>query len=355
MGARVSVLPDLGFWQGRRVLVTGHTGFKGSWLTFWLHRMGARVFGVALPEPPSEPSLWEQIDLGVEEVRTDIRSDAWHGAAASFQPEVVLHLAAQPLVSVGYAQPRTTFDTNVAGTQAVLDQARRWQDLLACVVVTTDKVYDPRQQGPHRESDFLGGHDPYSASKAAAELAVASWPVPIAGLATARAGNVIGGGDWARDRLLPDLVRAWSQHTPVALRNTSAVRPWQHVVEPLAGYLAYAQHLASGFPVPTALNFGPHAAEMVSVGELVAEAARIWGPEQAAWTDGDGGGFHENPHLTLDSTLAAQSLGWSGVMDWRQSLTLTLTWYRGWLAGTPAGELMAADLDRFSELAGEAG
>ena len=246
------------YWSGRRVLVTGHTGFKGSWLTCWLRDLGAEVHGVSLPEPPSTPSLWDQLALpGVTEVRADVASGDWQDSVVAFDPHVVLHLAAQPLVSVGYADPATTFRSNVEGTARVLDLLPRVGSLAATVVITTDKVYDVRQPAPYAEDAFLGGKDPYSASKAAAELVVHSWPAAGTPVGTARAGNVIGGGDWALDRIVPDLVRAWSAGEEAELRNPAAVRPWQHVVEPLAGYLAYAEALATGRDVPTALNFGP--------------------------------------------------------------------------------------------------
>lgn len=323
--------PDRSFWAGRRVLVTGHTGFKGSWLTCWLRALGSQVYGVSLPEPPSEPSLWEQLALeGVPETRADIASTGWQEQVRSFHPEVVLHLAAQPLVTVGYEDPALTFRTNVQGTVAVVALLADLPSLLASVVVTTDKVYDVRQPLPFSEAGYLGGKDPYSASKAAAELVVHAWPTD-APLVTARAGNVVGGGDWGRDRLLPDLVRAWSAGETALLRMPDAVRPWQHVVEPLSGYLAYAQALAAGAPVPPALNFGPDAAAAVPVIDVVAVAATQWRRlvpgSNPRWRVAERPPVEETRVLMLDSSLAHETLGWAGRWDWQTAIGRTLEWY----------------------------
>ena len=346
-------LPDPAFWAGRRVLVTGHTGFKGSWLTAWLQGLGATVMGVALPGAPTAPSLWDQLALdGVEDLRADIAGDAWQEAVRRFSPEVVLHLAAQSLVSVGHAEPARTFEANVLGTVRVLDALDGLGDLVAALIITTDKVYEPSQPPPHSEAHHLGGADPYSASKAAAEIAVRAWPRLVAPCATARAGNVIGGGDWAAHRLLPDLVRAWSGRVPVVLRNPFGVRPWQHVLEPLRGYLLYAEALASGAPVPSALNFGPAESQSVPVGELVRFAADQWQrlggdlPEPR-WTESREVQFNETAELTLDSSLAAHELGWASVFSWRDAVAMTLEWYAGVLAGTSAATLVRAQLDSY--------
>lgn len=340
--------PDPAFWRGRRVLVTGHTGFKGSWLTWWLREMGSDVHGVSLAKPPSRPSLWERLaPVGITESRTDIAGEAWQEQARAFAPDIVLHLAAQPLVSTGYAQPRTTFVTNVQGTANVLDFVTNLPAVQACVVITTDKVYDIRQTAPYSESAFLGGKDPYSASKAAAELVVASWPTPVA-VATARAGNVIGGGDWADDRLLPDLVRAWASDDDVVLRMPGAVRPWQHVVEPLAGYLLYAEELARGTDVPRGLNFGPSRAQAVAVGDFVEFAADEWQRlvpgSSAGWRVEGRPDLKETAVLTLDSTAAADVLGWHGRWDWREAVTRSLAWYVEEARGADPKDLVSTDL-----------
>lgn len=352
MGACVThaALPTEDFWHGKRVLVTGHTGFKGSWLSSWLRLLGAEVLGVSLPEPVSNPSLWEQLQLNdVEEVREDIvTGTSWPEAARRFSPHVVLHLAAQPLVSRGWAAPATTFAVNVQGTVRVLELTRTLPDLLATLVVTTDKVYDPRQPPPYDEQAPLGGHDPYSASKAAAELVVQAWPEGTP-RGTARAGNVIGGGDWALDRLLPDLVRGWSAGSTVRLRHPESVRPWQHVLEPLRGYLLYAQALAQGAPLQHGINFGPTDAQAVPVRTVVQCAAEEWGRlgrtlPATPWVSTDASTFAETDVLTLNSGLAQEALGWVGVMEWDEGVRLTLEWHAATAGGEPAAEVVQRQL-----------
>jgi CDP-glucose 4,6-dehydratase len=356
MAAEVSrPLPDPDFWRGRRVLLTGHTGFKGSWLTAWLKQLGAEVMGVSLPTLPTEPSLWAQLGLaGVHDVRADIATDSWTTEAKGFSPEVVLHLAAQPLVSVGYAEPARTFEVNVQGTVQVMDLLSDLDDLMVALVVTTDKVYDPHQSAPHTEDHHVGGLDPYAASKAAAELVVRSWPGTFTARATARAGNVIGGGDWADGRLLPDLVRAWGAGERVVLRCPQGVRPWQHVLEPLRGYLLYAEALAAGRDVPAALNFGPADGQSVAVAEVVAFAALRWRDlggtvPGSGWVAATLPQYDETPELTLDSRLATDRLGWAGALHWHDAVTLTLEWYRGLGSGTAAADLVSAQLRSYTE------
>jgi CDP-glucose 4,6-dehydratase len=349
LGPAVNAFPDPGTWAGRRVLVTGNTGFKGSWLTYWLERLGAEVLGLSLAEPPSEPSLWEEMALDVDTIRGDICEPEWVGRVRDFRPEVVFHLAAQPIVAEGYRSPGRTFDTNVSGVARVLESLRDLPGLLALVVVTTDKVYDPRQPGPHDEGHFLGGRDPYSASKAAAELVCGSWPDAGLPLVTARAGNVVGGGDWAVDRLVPDLVRAWSSGTTLTLRDPSGVRPWQHVLEPLRGYLLYAEALMAGRPVSGALNFGPTAADMVAVGDIVDFSAAVWAGGRGLdapmpWASTAQRPYAETAFLTLSSDRAARELGWTGLLHWQETVAMTLAWYQSHLAGTSAVRLVGDDL-----------
>jgi len=350
---RRNPLPDPSFWRGRRVLLTGHTGFKGAWLAYWLRSLGAEVLGISLPAAPSEPSLWEQLAFtDVREVRADIASDAWQDEGTTFAPEVVLHLAAQALVPVGYTHPYETFHSNVLGTIEVVRFACQTPSVLATVVITTDKVYDARQRGPHSEGSFLGGVDPYAASKAAAELVVGSWPTGASRRGTARAGNVIGGGDWAADRLIPDLVRAWSADTSLVLRNPSSIRPWQHVLEPLRGYLAYAEALAAGESVAPSYNFGPAGTQEAPVQDLVAHAADVWSElgervPEAAWMAAASTTYRETSELTLDSTLVKQQLAWSGVLDWKQAVRLALEWYSGCKSGRLASELVGAQLKTY--------
>jgi CDP-glucose 4,6-dehydratase len=349
-------LPDPAFWNGRRVLLTGHTGFKGSWLTRWLQTLGAEVMGISLPEPPTTPSLWQQLDLvGVADHRGDITTVGFGESVRAFAPTVVLHLAAQSLVSVGYAEPGRTFEVNVLGTVRVLEWVSSLEGVVATLVITTDKVYDPSPAPPHGESDRLGGREPYSASTAAAELVVAGWPAG-APRATARAGNVIGGGDWAANRLLPDLVRAWSAGTAPVLRYPEAVRPWQHVLEPLRGYLLYAEALASSpAEVAPSLNFGPADRQAVPVATIVEFAAGEWqrlgGTLPApAWTRSSDMHLAETGELTLDSRLAAEQLGWSSILGWQEAVALTLEWYHQALAGVPADELVVRQLASYSAL-----
>jgi CDP-glucose 4,6-dehydratase len=353
-------LPDPAFWNGRRVLLTGHTGFKGSWLTRWLRTLGAEVMGISLPEPPTTPSLWDQLDLvGVSDRRGDITTGDWSETVRTFGPTVVLHLAAQSLVSVGYAEPGRTFEVNVLGTVRVLEWISSLDDVAATLVITTDKVYDPSQPAPHDESHRLGGREPYSASKAAAELVVAGWPAGPP-RATARAGNVIGGGDWAVDRLLPDLVRAWSAGAAPVLRYPEAVRPWQHVLEPLRGYLLYAEALASGrADLAPGLNFGPADRQAVSVSTLAEFASGEWqrlgGALPApAWMRSSDAHLAETGELTLDSRLAAEQLGWSSILGWQEAVALTLEWYHHARAGVPADELVVRQLATYSALVRDA-
>jgi CDP-glucose 4,6-dehydratase len=270
---------------------------------------------------------------------------------ARFAPSVVFHLAAQPLVSRGYAHPAETFDVNVGGTSRLLEAVSGSPSLDALVVITTDKVYDPRQAPPHREGDFLGGHDPYSASKAATELLCESWPVGGDRVVTARAGNVIGGGDWAADRLLPDAMRAWSSHQPVVLRNPTAVRPWQHVLEPLRGYLLFAEHVTRAPGEVASLNFGPTTADSVPVGDIVALAAEVWadGSAQPRWHV-EPSSMAEVQQLTIDASKAGADLGWRGALDWRTAVGWTVRWYRRHAAGIPASDLVTADLAAYRSI-----
>lgn len=329
------------FWAGRRVLLTGHTGFKGGWLALWLQELGAEVYGYALPAPV-EPSLWQAARLAerVPGTLADIR-DAQRVAevVAAFRPEVVLHLAAQPLVRESYRVPADTYATNVMGTVNLLDALGRSDSVRAVLVVTSDKCYENREWlWPYRESDGLGGHDPYSSSKACVELLCASWRESFlresgVALATARAGNVIGGGDWSVDRLLPDMLRAWQAGQSLTLRFPQAVRPWQHVLEPLHGYLRLAQALVEqGQAVASAWNFGPDNEGLVSVGELVQRLAQYW-PGRAPWTVEATGQPHEAGLLALDSSQARARLGWRPLWTLQQAIERTLDWHQAWQAG----------------------
>lgn len=332
----VAVTPEPAFWAGRRVLVTGHTGFKGSWLLILLEALGARVTGLSLA-PDSTPSMFEAVggeslcDHHIADIRDAVAVEAIVKQAA---PEIVLHLAAQPLVRASYADPLGTYHTNVMGTAHVLEACRKAPSVSTIVSITTDKCYanDGRTEG-YREDAPLGGHDPYSNSKACAELVSACWRDSFlgqrgTGLATARAGNVIGGGDWSADRLVPDAIRAFSSGRALEIRNPDAIRPWQHVLEPLTGYLLLAQALATA-PARFACgwNFGPAPADMASVRQVIDLLATHWGVTQR-WTTQPGDHPHEAAMLTLDSSAADDALGWRPRLSLDRALALTADWYR---------------------------
>lgn len=340
------------FWHGRRVLLTGHTGFKGAWLALWLARRGAEVHGLALdPEPPR--SLFEEagIDALVRDGRGDIRDPAGVGRAVeAANPEVVFHLAAQSLVLRSYSDPLGTWATNVMGSAHLLEALRHRARPAAVVMVTTDKVYlNPETGHRHGEEDRLGGHDAYSASKAAMELAVASWrDAFLAGsgirVASARAGNVIGGGDWAEDRIVPDIARAVAAGIPVPLRNPEAVRPWQHVLEPLAGYLILAERLAeSDDPaLQSAFNFGPEPGASRSVRELAETFLEAW---PGRWQDAsEGAAPHEARLLALDSGKARRVLGVMPRWGFEEAVRRTAAFYRAAHEGEAPRALMEADI-----------
>ncbi|TBU99973.1 CDP-glucose 4,6-dehydratase [Stutzerimonas kirkiae] len=330
-----------GFWDGRRVFLTGHTGFKGGWLALWLRELGAEVHGYALPANTS-PALWQVAHLQgrLSSTLGDIRdAHALAATLAAFRPELVLHLAAQPLVRESYRTPADTYATNVMGTLNLLEAVRRCESVRAVVVVTSDKCYDNREwQWPYREQDALGGHDPYSSSKACTELLCASWRESFlreagVALATARAGNVLGGGDWSADRLVPDVLRAWQRGETLTLRYPHAVRPWQHVLEPLHGYLCLARALLEqGDAMAAAWNFGPDAEGVVTVAELVAQMARLW-PGESRWLADNTEQPHEAGLLSLDSSLARRRLGWRPRWALGQALERTLDWHRAWIDG----------------------
>jgi CDP-glucose 4,6-dehydratase len=348
------------FWAGRSVLVTGHTGFKGAWLCFWLHRAGAHVHGLAL-DPPSQPNLYDVAGLA-SRLTTDVRCDindyaAVQSAVRQSRPEVVLHLAAQSLVRESYRQPLSTFSTNTMGTAHVLEAVAEAPSVRAVVVITTDKVYENREWVyPYREVDPLGGHDPYSASKAAAEIVAASYrasflqnrPERPVMLATARAGNVIGGGDWASERLVPDCLQAFAQGEPVQLRYPHAVRPWQHVLEPLSGYMLLAEKLLSedATRFATAWNFGPGVTGDATAGEVARQVATLWGPDAQLELD-PGQQPHEAGLLRLDVTRARSELHWRPRWNLAQALARTVQWYKGWRQGEDPAELCASQIDEF--------
>lgn len=344
------------FWLGRRVLLTGHTGFKGGWLALWLARMGAKVTGLAL-QPDTSPSLFERAGVGraiAASHYVDIRdASALATSVREAQPEVVLHLAAQPLVRRSYTQPVETFATNVMGTVNLLEALRGLDCVRVAVMVTTDKVYANREWWwPYREDDALGGHDPYSASKAACELVVESYRKSFLAeqgvrVASARAGNVIGGGDWSHDRLLPDAVRAWHTGNVLEIRRPDAVRPWQHVLEPLSAYLVLAEALWHGSALEGPYNFGPAAHEAATVRCVVELAQRIWGSDAAVrWGTGVAGP-HEAQLLSLETARARKVLGVTPRWGLEQSVARTVHWYRAVLSDGGALDLCHADIEAF--------
>lgn len=344
-------LSDFGTaYRGRRVLVTGHTGFKGSWLCLWLQTLGAEVAGLAL-DPSTKPSHWDLLKLSIEDHRIDVRDEAAvRGVFAAERPEIVFHLAAQPLVRRSYREPVATWATNVMGTAHVLEAARHTPEVRAVVVVTTDKCYENREwPWAYRERDRLGGHDPYSASKAGAELVAASYRTAFlqhpAGplLATARGGNVIGGGDWSEDRLIPDLVRSVIAGEPLVIRSPRATRPWQHVLDCLSGYLVLGQRLVAGDTTcAEAWNFGPDGEGNRTVEEVLHYLARSW--PQLRWEVTSTPQPHEAGLLQLDTAKAKMHLGWRPVWNLQKAVHHTANWYRQLLeaGGISSSEQLAA-------------
>lgn len=353
--------PNPTFWQNKRVLITGHTGFKGGWLALWLHRLGANVTGLSLA-PATEISLFEvaRVSSVCDSRLGDIRDPAIVAdTVRSSQPQIVLHLAAQALVRASYQRPLETFATNVMGTAHVLDALRDHRAVRAAVIATTDKVYRNREwEYPYREDDALGGHDPYSASKAASEIIVASYRDAFlrgqgVAVATARAGNVIGGGDWSTDRLIPDAVRAWTAGETLTIRSPGAIRPWQHVLEPLAAYLRLAECLfdtstgasQTGAAVRTghAYNFGPNTDDAATVGDVIELAREAYGDGQwASQTEPDAP--HEAGWLALEVAKARVDLGVVPQWPLQDAVRRTMHWYRRFAEGADARTLCEADI-----------
>lgn len=351
---------DAAFWRGRSVFLTGHTGFKGSWLALWLQRMGAVVTGYALA-PPQAPHLFRQLHQGpgLKSVIADVRDGvALRRALEESGSEVVFHLAAQPLVRRSYQDPVETYSTNVMGTVNLLEAVRLCPGVKSVVMVTSDKCYENREwPWGYRETDVMGGHDPYSSSKGCAELVSAAYRSSFfnpadygrhgVGLATARAGNVIGGGDWAQDRLVPDLLRAFAAGERAMIRQPNAVRPWQHVLEPLSGYLLLAEKLAKeGAPWAQAWNFGPSDSGAAPVGQVADRLAGLWG-ERAGW-DTDGQPHpHEAHWLKLECSKARQELGWKPRWSLERALQEIVRWHKAHAAGADLRALSLQQIDEF--------
>jgi CDP-glucose 4,6-dehydratase len=358
----LGVNPD--FWRGKRVFLTGHTGFKGSWLSLWLQSLGAEISGYALL-PPTSTNLFTLANVarGMHSQIGDVRDLAtMQLALQNARPEIVIHMAAQPLVRASYDDPVTTYATNVMGTVHLLEAVRHTPGVRAVINVTTDKCYENREwDWGYRESDVLGGHDPYSNSKGASELVTAAYrssffnPADHArhgvAVATARAGNVIGGGDWAVDRLVPDLLVALQSNTPAQIRNPQAIRPWQHVLEPLRGYMTLAERLYTDGPAfAEAWNFGPLDEDVRPVGWIASEMARLWGHD-TPWVDQSGTHPHEAHYLKLDISNARARLPWTPLLRLPDALLLTVDWARQQQAGADMRAESLAQIQNYQTLA----
>ena len=352
-----------GFWQGKRVLLTGHTGFKGSWLSLWLQSLGAQVTGYALA-PTTHPSLFEIADVaqGMTSVIGDIRDLANVQAVfAKHKPEIVIHMAAQPLVRYSYQNPVETYATNVMGTVHVLEAVRNTSGVKAVVNITTDKCYENREWvWGYRENEPMGGFDPYSNSKGCAELVSAAYRSSFfnvnnyeqhgVALATVRAGNVIGGGDWAQDRLVPDILTAFEQGRKVEIRHPHAIRPWQHVMEPLRGYLMLAEELFERGPIfAEGWNFGPNDEDAKPVGWIVEQMAALWG-DDAQWQVDTGDHPHEAHYLKLDISKARSLLDWHPALRLKDTLALIIDWSKQHQAGANMRQLTLAQLHDYQAL-----
>lgn len=351
--------PSPDFWRGKRVLVLGHTGFKGAWLTLWLSKLGAQVFGLSLPA--EQQSLFAAAGLTtlVDSHYADIRElSSVVTIVERVQPEIIFHLAAQSLVQRSYRDPVETYATNVMGTVHVLAAVNAVESVRSIVVVTSDKCYENREWlWGYREDEPMGGHDPYSSSKGCAELVTAAWrksfcrdPKRNVGIATARAGNVIGGGDWAADRLIPDCVRALSAGHTIGIRNPMSIRPWQYVLDPLCGYLILAERLTEApESYAQAWNFGPPDDDVRNVAWIADRVVEIWG-EKARWEKASGEAFPESSFLKIDPAKARTRLGWSQAMRLGASVDWTIRWYKEFVVGEPALALTERQIERYSKL-----
>lgn len=364
----MGLIVDPAFWKGKRVFLTGHTGFKGAWLALWLARMEASVTGYSLP-PPTNPSLFERghVDKGMRSVIGNLGDfPALSRAMLEARPEILIHMAAQPLVRLSYSNPIETYQSNVMGTVHVLEAARQLGGIKAIVVVTTDKCYENREwHWGYRESDALGGYDPYSSSKACAEILTAAYrqsffhPLKYSAhgtaVATARAGNVIGGGDWAQDRLIPDAIAAYLKNQEVVIRNPNATRPWQHVLQPLSGYLCLAQKLFRDARFARAWNFGPADSDVRPVEEVVvALFARLNRPGGVRIERSEDQP-HEAAALKLDCSLAAAELGWAPAWNLDEALDRIAAWVKVDERGGDIREVTLAQIDAYSEILAASG
>ncbi len=356
-----SMVMTVDFWQDKKVLLTGHTGFKGSWLSVWLQMLGAKVIGYSLPAP-TQPSLFDLVQVGdrMTSIVGDVRDlDHLVKTIKNYQPEIVIHMAAQALVRESYKNPAETYAVNVLGTVNVLEAVRQVGGVKALVNVTSDKCYENREWvWGYRENEALGGYDPYSSSKGCSELVTSAYRNSFfhpkdyvqhgVGMATARAGNVIGGGDWASDRLIPDILKAWQTGQKVVIRYPQAIRPWQHVLEPLSGYLTLAEHLYNdGAGYGGAWNFGPHESDAQPVGWIVEQMANLWGQE-ADWLQETSLQPHEANYLKLDCSKARSQLKWQPKLDVKTALTWVVDWTKSLQSGANMRDITTHQINQFS-------
>lgn len=346
-------------WLGKRVFITGHTGFKGGWLALWLSRLGAQVRGYAL-DPATTPNFFIAADIGsvAEDIRGNILDQSrLQTSMQDFAPEMVFHLAAQPLVRRSYLDPVGTYATNVLGTVHVLEAARKTSSVRAVLNITTDKCYENREWiWPYRETDSLGGYDPYSSSKACAEIVSAAYRSSFfsehqrVALATARAGNVIGGGDWSEDRLIPDLIRGFQSSQPVLIRRPQAIRPWQHVLEPIHGYIMLAEQLLEGkVQFSSAFNFGPSDATTWTVAQIANYINSRWS-NSPGWKQDSNQGVHEAGILRLDTSKAQAELGWMPKLAIESALDLTVSWYQAHTLGHAMKDFTSKQIEAYEAL-----
>ncbi len=347
--------PNIDFWKNKKVFITGHTGFKGTWLSLWLEMMGAEIYGFSL-EPVDKPNLFSEVRLNkkITNIFGDIRDyDFLQKHLIKFNPDIVIHMAAQPLVRQSYIDPLETFSTNIMGTANLLEVIRKCDNIKAVVNITTDKCYENKEwHWGYREDEALGGYDPYSSSKACSELITSAYRSSYfrhtdTSIASARAGNVIGGGDWSCDRLIPDILRSFEKNIPVLVRNPTSIRPWQHVLEPISGYLVLAEKL---FKTKTtyaeAWNFGPNDEDSRSVEWILNEIINIWG-DNASWEKDCGENPHEANYLKLDISKVKNRLNWRPTWQIDKTLEKIVVWHKNWLAGVPAIELCHNDIHTF--------